>query len=157
MLTHIYIKDFALIREIDIDLMDNFNIITGETGTGKSIVIQAIDTALGGRGSSSLVAEWADKAVVQLIFDLNSEESAALAEFINEPEDNELIIIREFNKSGKSIARINGEIVNLSTLRKVTSLLINIHGQYDNQILMNSENYINIIDSYASKEIFPLK
>ncbi len=157
MLTHIYIKDFALIREIDIDLMDNFNIITGETGTGKSIVIQAIDTALGGRGSSSLVAEWADKAVVQLIFDLNSEESAALAEFINEPEDNELIIIREFNKSGKSIARINGEIVNLSTLRKVTSLLINIHGQYDNQILMNSENYINVIDSYASKEIFPLK
>lgn len=157
MLTHIYIKDFALIREIDIDLMNNLNIITGETGTGKSIVIQAIDTALGGRGSSSLVAEWADKAIVQLVFDLNKDESAAISEFIAEPEDNELIILREFNRSGKSIARINGEIVNLSTLRKVTSLLINVHGQYDNQILMNPENHINIIDVYGAKEINPLK
>ena len=74
MLSHIYIRDFAIIREIDIDLDSGFNIITGETGTGKSIVIQAVSMALGGRGSSSLVRKGCDRALVQLIFSLTDEE-----------------------------------------------------------------------------------
>ena len=157
MLTHIYIKDFAIIQEIDIDLLDNLNIITGETGTGKSIVIQSIDMALGGRGSSSFIAEWAEKAVVQLIFELSDDECKKVSEYISAPEDNLLIISRELNKTGKSTARVNGEIVNLSTLRKITSRLIDIHGQYDNQILLNETNHIDIIDKYGYEKIFPVK
>ena len=148
MLTHIYIKDFAIIQEIDIDLLDNLNIITGETGTGKSIVIQSIDMALGGRGSSSFIAEWAEKAVVQLIFELSDDECKKVSEYISAPEDNLLIISRELNKTGKSTARVNGEIVNLSTLRKITSRLIDIHGQYDNQILLNETNHIDIMKKF---------
>ena len=95
MLTHIYIKNFAIIREIDIDLESGFNIITGETGTGKSIVIQAISTALGSRGSASLVAKGCDRALVQLIFSLSAEEKALISsncDYAFDSADEDLII-----------------------------------------------------------------
>ena len=79
MLTHIYIKNFAIIKEIDIDLNDRLNIISGETGTGKSIVIQAVNMALGGRGSASFVADGHDKALVQLVFSLSGPERLVIA------------------------------------------------------------------------------
>ncbi len=157
MITHIYIKDFAIIREIDIDLGDNLNIITGETGTGKSIVIQAIDMALGGRGSSSLIADWADKALVQLIFSLDPVEKENALNYISDFEDSEMIISRELSRSGKSIARVNGEIVTLSTLRKITAKLVDIHGQYDNQRLLDPINHLSIIDEFGDKNIGTVK
>ncbi len=160
MLTHIYIKNFAIIREIDIDLEAGLNIITGETGTGKSIVIQAISTALGGRGSSSLVAKGCDRALVQLIFSLSAEEKERInsdCDYSLEDIDEDLIISRDIHASGKSIARINGRIVNLSVLSSVTSLLIDIHGQYDNQMLLNSDNHMKILDSFTGEKIFPVK
>ena len=119
MLSHIYIRNFAIIREIDLDLSEGLNIITGETGTGKSIVIQAVSTALGGRGSASYVADGCDKATVQLVFSLSAEEKALLAaefDYILEDSEEDLILSRDFHASGKSIARINGRIVNLSAL-----------------------------------------
>lgn len=155
MLSHIHIKNFAIIKEIDIDLNDNLNIISGETGTGKSIVIQAINMALGGRGSASFVAEGANKALVQLVFSLNKNERKLISDIVNSSDD-DLIISREFNKNGKSLARVNGEIVNLSVLASITKHLMDIHGQYDNQTLMNPENHINIIDS-LDQNIPPIK
>ncbi len=155
MLSHIHIKNFAIIKEIDIDLNDNLNIISGETGTGKSIVIQAINMALGGRGSASFVAEGANKALVQLVFSLDERERELIGDAVSLSDD-DLIISREFNKNGKSLARVNGEIVNLSALASVTRHLMDIHGQYDNQTLMNPENHINIIDSLDQK-ILPAK
>ena len=160
MLTHIYIKNFAIIREIDIDLEPGFNIITGETGTGKSIVIQAISTALGSRGSSSLVTKGCDRALVQLIFSLSAEEKALIAsncDYALDDTDDDLIVSRDFHASGKSIARINGRIVNLSVLNSVTSLLIDIHGQYDNQMLLHPESHMKILDSFAGPDILPIK
>ena len=160
MLTHIYIKNFAIIREIDIDLESGFNIITGETGTGKSIVIQAISTALGSRGSASLVAKGCDRALVQLIFSLSAEEKALISsncDYAFDSADEDLIISRDFHASGKSIARINGRIVNLSVLSSVTSMLIDIHGQYDNQMLLHPDSHMKILDSFAGPEILPVK
>ncbi len=165
MLSHIYIKNFAIIREIDIDLDAGFNIITGETGTGKSIVIQAISAALGGRSSSSLVAKGCDKALVQLIFTLEPAEKQKIAQiapdsgFFDSSEDDtdsDMIISRDIHASGKSVARINGRIVNLSVLSAVTSVLIDIHGQYDNQMLLNSEHHLKILDNFAGPAIRPV-
>ena len=157
MLSRIYIRNFAIIREIDIDLEDGLNIISGETGTGKSIVIQAVNMALGGRGSSSLIAEGSDKAMVQLVFTLTDSEHKLISELIDSLEDDQLIVTREFSRSGKSIAKINGEIVNLSTLSSITSHLVDIHGQYDNQTFLNSDNHIRILDSFLDEKIAPVK
>ena len=160
MLSHIYIKNFAIVREIDIDLESGFNIITGETGTGKSVVIQAVSMALGGRGSSSLVGKGCDRALVQLIFSLSEKERQLIEEncdYALDPAEEDLILSRDFQASGKSIARVNGRIVNLSVLSSIASILIDIHGQYDNQTLLRPENHREILDSFAGPEIPPVK
>lgn len=160
MLSHIYIKNFAIVREIDIDLEPGFNIITGETGTGKSVVIQAVSTALGGRGSASLVAKGCDKALVQLIFTLTPEERKQILsgfDDILEDEEEELILSRDFHASGKSIARVNGRIVNLSVLSRIASVLIDIHGQYDNQKLLDPDTHMDILDRFAGPELLAVK
>lgn len=167
MLTHIYIKNFAIIKEIDIDLNDRLNIISGETGTGKSIVIQAVNMALGGRGSSSFVADGHDKALVQLVFSLSGPERlviSAIPEYsqytaINDyaSDSSELIITREFNKSGKSLARINGEIVTLSFLNGLTRHLVDIHGQYDNQTFLDPDRHMEILDNCGGNKLADIK
>jgi DNA repair protein RecN (Recombination protein N) len=159
MLTHIYIKNFAIIKEIDIDLNERLNIISGETGTGKSIVIQAINMALGGRGSTSFVAEGEDKALVQLVFSLDDGQLTALPEYERfiDGGENTLIISREFNRNGKSMARINGEIVTLSVLSGLTSHLVDIHGQYDNQTFLDPNMHMSILDSCGGSDLYSLK
>lgn len=167
MLTHIYIKNFAIIKEIDIDLNDRLNIISGETGTGKSIVIQAVNMALGGRGSASFVADGHDKALVQLVFSLSGPERlviAAIPEYSQYIATNdylsdgsELIITREFNKNGKSLARINGEIVTLSFLNGLTRHLVDIHGQYDNQTFLDPDRYMEILDNCGGNKLADIK
>ncbi|MDD7408697.1 MAG: DNA repair protein RecN [Anaerovoracaceae bacterium] len=157
MLSHIYIRDFAIIREIDLDLSEGLNIISGETGTGKSIVIQAVNTALGGRGSAAMVADGAKKALVQLVFTIRDEEAAGLGRFAETCEDGQAIFSREITASGRSTARINGEIVKLSELAAAASHLADIHGQYDNQFFLNPARHIEIIDSCAADRIGPVK
>ncbi len=167
MLTHIYIKNFAIIKEIDIDLNDRLNIISGETGTGKSIVIQAVNMALGGRGSASFVADGYDKALVQLVFSLSGPERlviAAIPEYsqyiaTNDylSDSSELIITREFNKNGKSLARINGEIVTLSFLNGLTRHLVDIHGQYDNQTFLDPDRHMEILDNCGGNKLADIK
>lgn len=155
MLTHIYIRNIAIIREIDIDIMDGLNIISGETGTGKSIVIQAVDLALGGRSSSGIIAENADKAVIQLVFSLSDEEKDFVSRYI-ELEDDTLILTRELTRS-RSLARINRTAVNLSVMTDVASGLIDIHGQYDNRIFMDTGSHMEILDNYAGEAALSLK
>ena len=167
MLTHIYIKYFAIIKEIVIDLNVRLNIISGETGTGKSIVIQAVNMALGGRGSASFVADGYDKALVQLVFSLSGPERlviAAIPEYsqyiaTNDylSDSSELIITREFNKNGKSLARINGEIVTLSFLNGLTRHLVDIHGQYDNQTFLDPDRHMEILDNCGGNKLADIK
>lgn len=133
MISHISIKNFAIIKNAEIDFNGGLNIITGETGAGKSIVIEAVSLALGSRADSSYVRTGTDKAVIQLVGSLG---------------DDEFVITREISSAGKNLCKINGEIVTLSQINKVSAKLADIHGQYDNQSLLNLDYHIVLLDAY---------
>lgn len=142
MINHISIKNFAIIENSEIDFHEGLNIITGETGSGKSIVIEAISLALGSRADSSYVRTGTDKAIIQLVAELNGED---------------IVITREISSSGKNLCRLNGEIVTLAQINQVASKLADIHGQYDNQSLLNPEYHIHLLDAYKGEIINPLR
>ena len=133
MLDRIVIDNFATIEHLSFDFGDGLNVITGETGAGKSVLVQAISTVLGGRADISMVRNGEDKAVIQLAGTKAGEE---------------FIITRELLSSGKSHAKLNGSMVTLAALREFCSDLADIHGQYDNQQILNPDNHILIADSY---------
>lgn len=157
MLSHIYVKNFGLIREIDTDLTEGLNIISGETGTGKSMVIQAVNVALGGRSSSSMITDGENRALVQLVFSLSEREKEELERYTSDGEDAEIILTRELTRSGRSLARINGEIVRASELAELSRRLADIHGQYDNHFFLDPDRHVEILDRFAGEEILPLK
>ena len=142
MINHISINNFAIIENTEIDFEDGLNIITGETGSGKSIVIEAISLALGSRADSAFVRHGASKAVVQLAGELNGED---------------IVITREVSAAGKNLCRLNGQLVTLGELSETCHKLADIHGQYDNQSLLNAENHIRLVDSYHGDQIKPLR
>lgn len=142
MLHHISIKNFAIIENTEIDFEEGLNIITGETGAGKSIVIEAISLALGSRADSSYVRTGTDKAYIQLAGELDGEE---------------LVLTREISAAGKNLCRYNGEIVTLAQLNRMARLLADIHGQYDNQSLLNPDHHITLVDAYRHELIDPKK
>jgi len=142
MISHISIKDFAIIENAVIDFEPGLNIITGETGSGKSIIIEAISLALGSRADTSFVRSGTDKAIVQLLADLDGEE---------------IIITREVSAQGRNLCKINGSIVTLAELASVCKRIADIHGQYDHQSLLNPEYHINLVDSYHAEAILPAK
>ncbi len=135
MIIQLSVKDFAIIKDLCVDFNQGLNIITGETGSGKSIIIEAISMALGSRADSDFVRTGCKKAVIQLIID--APESA-------EP----IILTREIYASGRSIGKINDETVTLAKLSAFCRKYVDIHGQYDNQALLNKENHIHILDTY---------
>ncbi|MBR6472288.1 MAG: DNA repair protein RecN [Firmicutes bacterium] len=142
MIDHIAIKNFAIIENTEMDLKGGLNIITGETGAGKSIVIEAVSLALGSRADSSCIRTGADKAVVELTGSLNGED---------------IVIHREVNRQGKNLIKLNGEIVTLNQLNRISSRLADIHGQYDNQSLLDPDYHIVLLDSYRSEKVAELK
>ena len=144
MIKHIRIRNFAIIENVDIDFNDGLNIITGETGAGKSIVIEAVSLALGSRADTAFVRSGADKATVQMVADYDDGNGAC-----------EYIITREVSAGGRSTCRINDEIVTLGALSGLCKKLADIHGQYDHQSLLNPDNHICLVDSYRKDTIDP--
>lgn len=142
MIRHISIKNFATIEKADIDFHDGLNIITGETGAGKSVAVEAMSLALGSRADTAYVRSGKKKAVIQMI----AEDGEA-----------EYIITREVSASGKNICRINDEIVTLGHLNTVCKKLADIHGQYDHQSLLNPEHHIHLVDLYQKDQIAPAR
>lgn len=142
MIRHISIKDFAIIENTSVDFHDGLNMITGETGAGKSIVIEAVSLALGSRADTAFVRSGKEKARIQMIAEHNGEE---------------YIITREISAAGKNTCRINDEIVTLSKLNTLCKKLADIHGQYDHQSLLNPEYHINLVDLYQHDAITPAK
>ena len=129
------------------------NIFTGETGAGKSILINGINAVLGQRSTKDIVRSGCNKAVVTALFtDIADNVKEKLDEFGVSYEDDEISITREINADGGSVARINGRTTSVSVLKELGSLLINIHGQHDNQILMDSEKHIKILDSFGGDD-----
>lgn len=142
MINHISISNFAIIENTEIDFEEGLNIITGETGSGKSIVIEAISLALGSRADSAFVRHGAKKAIVQLAGDLDGED---------------IIITREVSAAGKNLCKLNGQLVTLGELTETCKRLADIHGQYDNQSLLNPDNHIKLVDSFHESEIAPVR
>ena len=157
MLQNVHLKNLALIKEADINLGRGLNIMTGETGAGKSIIIGSINMALGDKASHSFIRNGAEYGLVELIFDTNDERvSQILASYDIPFEDNQVIITRKITPVS-STAKINGETVTLSRLREVTSLLVDIHGQHEHQTLLNPANHLTIIDEFAGSSIEAIK
>ncbi|AEV95325.1 DNA repair protein RecN [Pediococcus claussenii] len=154
MLREISIKDFAIIEKLDVDFSKGMTALTGETGAGKSIIIDAVGLLAGGRGSSDFIRTGATKAVLQGVFDANTSKNTekALDEVGVEPDD-ELIITREIHNNGRNVCRINGTIVNLQSLRLIGDTLIDIHGQNEHQELMDREKHLDTLDQYDDGQI----
>lgn len=153
MLQELSIKDFAIIDEIQISFQPKMTVLTGETGAGKSIIIDALGLLAGGRGSTEFIRKGEKKAVIQGLFTLLREANTynILEEYGIDSEDGQIILQRDLYRGGRNICRINGMMVNLATLRKVGETLIDIHGQNEHQELMKPENHIDLLDEYDKK------
>ncbi len=151
MLKELSIENLAVIERVDARFDDKFNVFTGETGAGKSILIGGINAILGQRTTKDIVRTGAPKAVISAVFDeLPAEAADKLSELGFSAEDGEVMLTREISADGKSSARINGRTATAAMLREVGSLLVDIHGQHENRILMSNDNQRDILDSYGA-------
>ena len=151
MLNQLYIENFALIDKLELDIEEGFTVFTGETGSGKSIMIDAISFAIGKRADKSFVRKGCKKSIIELTFFIKDNTKKLLEKILKEEdidiEDNVLILKREIYADGKSLCKINSRNINISFLKKIASYLINIHGQNEFNELEES-NHINILDSF---------
>lgn len=153
MLSELYIENLAVIEKATIDFSDKLNVFTGETGAGKSILINGINAILGQRVTKDIVRTGTDKAVISALFtDIGDNVLQVLDELGISAEDGQLFLTREIRSDGGSVARVNSRAVNVSVLKSIGETLVTIHGQHDNQILMAPERHIEILDSYAESE-----
>ncbi len=157
MLSNIHIKNFAIIDDADIDFFDNLNIMTGETGAGKSILIEGISIALGGRISGNMIGKDKESAGVEVVFDITDDSiKEKLAELQIYPEEGQVIISRKLYNN-RSINKINGENVTVALIKKVANLCIDIHGQHENQLLFDKSYHLDVLDAYAGEEALDLR
>ena len=158
MLSNVHVKNFALIDEADITLDDNLNILTGETGAGKSILLGAVNLALGSRASKDVIRQDADYCLAELTFNRLSEAAVFTARELGiECEDDEIVVSRKLYDNGKSVIRINSETVSAAAARKLTSELIDIYGQNEHISLLSSAKHLDIIDRFVGDEALRLK
>lgn len=158
MLLEISIKNFAIIEEISLTFENGMTVLTGETGAGKSIIIDAMNLMLGARASLDVIRHGANKAEIEGLFSVG--ENAALTQILEEngiEVTEELIIRREILQNGRSIGRINGQMVNLTTLRAVGQYLVDIHGQHDQEELMKPNMHIRMLDEFGNSHFASVK
>ncbi len=155
MLLQLSIANLALIDRITLDFAPGMNVLTGETGAGKSIVVDAVNLVLGERADRDMIASGQSKARVEAVFDISENEAVrALLEELSLPQgDDTLGISREMTGAGKNICRVGGVVVPLQTLRQVSAQLLDIHGQHEHQLLLNRANHLGYLDAYAADEV----
>ena len=157
MLQNLHVKNIALIDETEVDFGQGLNILTGETGAGKSILLGSVGLALGGKYSSDLLRNGAENGLVELTFSVDDGQIIQkLEEMDIIPDDGMVTLTRKFTGS-RSISRINGETVNTGKLKEAAELLIDIHGQHDNKTLLQRKNHLVLLDLFGRKEIAPIK
>ncbi|MCC8139447.1 MAG: DNA repair protein RecN [Lachnospiraceae bacterium] len=155
MLLQLHVKNLALIREAEIDFSEGLNILTGETGAGKSLLLGGMSMALGGKVSKEMLRDGADYALAELVFSSDRPELLKKLEELDIPaEDGQIILSRRLS-GNRSVCRLNGETVSASVLREVSSLLIDIHGQHEHQSLLNKKKHLEILDLYAGERLAP--
>jgi DNA repair protein RecN (Recombination protein N) len=159
MLRQLEIKNIAIIDKLSIELGDGLNVLTGETGAGKSIIIDSINAIIGQRLSKDLIRTGENKAVVEAVFEVEENHLSDLYKCygIEPEEDGVLVISREFTRAGKNTCRINGKISTVSMLKKFGEKLIDVHGQHDNQSLLRTDSHIDLLDSFAGEKMHKLK
>src|SRR5690625_338531 len=156
MLTELSIRNFAIIKEISITFDNGLTVLTGETGAGKSIIIDAVQLLAGGRGSIQYIRHGAKKAELEALFtipDKNHKSYEVAAEFGINISDEMLVLERTISLNGKSICRVNGKLVTLAILREFGKRLIDIHSQHETQSLMDVESHIEFLDMYNAENI----
>lgn len=158
MLQSLYLENIALIEKLGIELFPGFNGLTGETGAGKSIIIDAVNFVLGERTSRDLIRNGAARAKVEAVFNLNEGDAAfaALDALGIEYDGNELILSRELSAAGRNACRVNGTLVPVASLKSVSDTLVDIHGQHEHQALLDAENHISYLDAYCHAESLPI-
>ena len=156
MLVELNIKNFALIQELSVEFGAGFNILSGETGAGKSILIDTIDYVLGGKFSKDQIRYGEDKTMVEAVFSIENDEIYEVLDDLSIEKDDMLIIRRETTLNGKSIIKVNNRSIVLSQLKKIREKLLDIHGQHQNQSLLSKGTHILYLDEYNSENISPL-
>ncbi|MCR4442245.1 MAG: DNA repair protein RecN [Peptococcaceae bacterium] len=159
MLERLYIKNFALIEELTVVFNENLNVLTGETGAGKSIVIDAVSVLLGGRAQAEYVRTGTDRAVLEGVFYVPAQHPVYryMEELGLEVEDQSIVLAREISLSGKNACRVNGRTLTLGQYRGVGLLIVDIHGQHDHQSLLNPANHVDILDKFGGTEHLQLR
>lgn len=155
MLINLHVKNLALIKEVDVDLTDGLLVLTGETGAGKSLILGSVNIALGNKAAKEMIRNDSDYALVELTFLVDKRCAEKLKSFDiymeNEQQsENKIVTITRKITEGRSVSKINGETVNLKTLKQVMTLLVDIHGQHDHQSLLYKSNHMSILDKFAS-------
>lgn len=157
MLENLHVKNLALIDEVEVDFQPGLNILTGETGAGKSILLGSVNLALGGKYSADMLRTGAKFGLVELTFTIENEKLEKQLEAMDiYPEDGRIVLNRKLME-GRSVSKINGETVNMTTLREVACMLIDIHEQHVHQSLLHKRNHLVFLDLYAKDKIEPLK
>ena len=157
MIQQLVIKNFTIIDDLTLDLDDFFNVLTGETGAGKSIIIDALGLLLGERASSSLVRKGAKKAYIEGIFSLNNESKSKISLILDEEIEDTLILSKDIYEDGRSISKINGRSTTISIIKQISQHINDIHSQHDNQYLLNVKFYLSLLESFGNDEYKSLK
>ncbi len=157
MIESLSIRDFAIIEQLNLDFHQGLHIITGETGAGKSILIEAVSLALGSRADTSYVRSGCQKAVIRLTADTEDPEVFRLLEDNGIPAETPLTILREIHATGKSLCKVNGESVPVSFLNKLCRRIADIHGQFDNQFLLDPQSHIVLLDRFGDAQLVQIK
>ncbi|SHE55703.1 DNA repair protein RecN [Alkalibacter saccharofermentans] len=155
MLAELNIKNFALIENVMIEFYSGFNVITGETGAGKSIILNALMLSLGARGNKDMIRKGKDRLLVQamFVFEKLPGEIAVLLDEMGGDENGQLILSRELHSSGRNVCRVNGILVNVNDLKKIGDRLVDIHSQRDHNLLLNRDEHVKILDAYGREKI----
>ena len=158
MLVSLHVKNLALIQETEVFFGPHLNILTGETGAGKSIIIGSVGLALGGRGDRDLIRTGADYALIELVFQLEKEGQIEKVKKLDIPiEEDGLVILQRRIMPQRSISKVNGETVNARLLKELSGVLIDIHGQHDSQQLLQTKKHLEILDDFAGEEFSRIK
>ncbi len=158
MLYSLHVKNLALINEQEIEFEKGLNIMSGETGAGKSVIIGSVNLALGGKADSGMIRTGADYALIELTFGIKDEEQLSRLKELDIPVDDDgTLILQRKIMEGRSVCKAGGETVSAKQLRELSNILINIHGQNDNQELLHKKKHLMILDDYSKDALAPLK
>lgn len=158
MLLQLHVRNFAIAERVDLTFLPGFNVLTGETGAGKSIVVDALLFLLGTRAGTDVIRTGADGCLVEGLFDLTGlpEVGALLDEMGIDRDDEQLVLVREMSRSGRSRCRVNGRLVTVSALGRIAQHLVDIHGQHDHQSLLKADAHLTWLDLYAGDDVAEL-